>query len=184
MDVNHLKSIAEIYKHNVKELEKVYDTKTNNIDEIIDEICSALKECEKQIEDEHKKVYVTDEYENKVRSFTNTLVYSIIKNGIYKELKDNNYKDKQLQEMQDRLDRMTKEYNRGFPISEDEQKVIDEWKVKHKAEVHSATTSNYRSEFECVCGGNYLYQFIPTSIGVAGVITCSCGAKFEFQHIG
>lgn len=46
MDVNHLKSIAEIYKHNVKELEKVYDTKTNNIDEIIDEICSALKECE------------------------------------------------------------------------------------------------------------------------------------------
>ncbi len=55
MDVNHLKSIAEIYKHNAKELEKVYDTKTNNIDEIIDEICSALKECEKQIEDEHKK---------------------------------------------------------------------------------------------------------------------------------
>ena len=96
MDVNHLKSIAEIYKHNVKELEKVYDTKTNNIDEIIDEICSALKECEKQIEDEHKKVYVTDEYENKVRSFTNTLVYSIIKNGIYKELKDNSSYNKLL----------------------------------------------------------------------------------------
>lgn len=101
-----------------------------------------------------------------------------------KELKDDNYKDKQLQEIQDKLNRMTKEYNRGFPISEDEQKAIDEWKVKHKAEVHSAITSNHRSEFECVCGGNYLYQFIPTSIGVAGVITCSCGAKFEFQHIG
>lgn len=88
------------------------------------------------------------------------------------------------QEIQDKLNRMTKEYNRGFPISEDEQKAIDKWKVKHKAEVHSAVTSNHRSEFECVCGGNYLYQFIPTSIGVAGVITCSCGAKFEFQHIG
>lgn len=55
MDVNDLKLIAALYKHNVKELEKVYDTKTNNIDEIIDEICSVLKECEKQIEDEHKK---------------------------------------------------------------------------------------------------------------------------------
>jgi len=42
MDVNDLKLIAALYKHNVKELEKVYDTKTNNIDEIIDEICSVL----------------------------------------------------------------------------------------------------------------------------------------------
>ncbi len=96
MDVNDLKLIAALYKHNVKELEKVYDTKTNNIDEIIDEICSVLKECEKQIEDEHKKVYVTDEYENEVRSFTNTLVYSIIENGIYKELKDNSSYNKLL----------------------------------------------------------------------------------------
>ena len=43
-----------------------------------------------------KKVYVTDEYENEVRSFTNTLVYSIIENGIYKELKDNSSYNKLL----------------------------------------------------------------------------------------
>lgn len=101
-----------------------------------------------------------------------------------KELKDNNYKDSQLKEMKDRLDRMTKEYNRGFPISEDEQKMIDDWKVKHEAEVHGAITFDQRLKRSGVCGGNYIYKFVPTNIGTSGIIECSCRARFEFRKIG
>lgn len=101
-----------------------------------------------------------------------------------KELKDNNYKDSQLQKMKDRLNRMVKEYNRGFSISDDEQKAIDEWKAKHEAEVHGAVTFDQRLKLSGVCGGNYMYKFVPTSIGTSGIIECSCGAKFEFQKIG
>lgn len=89
-----------------------------------------------------------------------------------KELKYNNYKDAQLQKMKEKLDHMIIAYYRGFPISEDEQKAIDEWKREHETESHET------------CGGNYIYKFVPTSIGVSGIIECRCGAKFEFQEIG
>lgn len=99
-----------------------------------------------------------------------------------KELKNNNYKDSQLQEMKDRLDLMTKEYNRGFPISEDEQKAIDNWKEKHEAEIHGVNTAYKRLSRGGVIGGEYQYVFTPTSIGVIGTIKCKdCGGYFTFQ---
>lgn len=101
-----------------------------------------------------------------------------------KELKDNNYKDSQLKEMKDRFDRMTKEYNRGFPISEDEQKAIDNWKEKHEAEIHGVNTAYKRLSRGGIIGGEYQYVFIPTSIGVIDTIKCGdCGEEFTFQNL-
>lgn len=101
-----------------------------------------------------------------------------------KKLKDEHYKDEEIQTMKYQLDKMKKDYRRGFPISEDEERAIEAWKKKHDEEVHGLKTDSLRMKAEGCCGGRYLYRFVPTSIGVSGKIICSCGAEFEFQEIG
>lgn len=45
-----------------------------------------------------------------------------------KELTDSQYKEKELQKMKAELEKMQREYNRGFPITDDEWKAIETWK--------------------------------------------------------
>lgn len=96
------------------------------------------------------------------------------------KLHDEIYKDNELNKMKTELDNLKKEYYRGFPISEDEQKQIIEWRKKHEAEVHNCYTLDDRLRRGGTVGGGYTYEFIPTSIGIVGIIKCSCGAKFTF----
>ena len=100
-----------------------------------------------------------------------------------KRLKDEAYKDIELNNMKEQLDNMKKDYWRGFPISEQEQEAIEKWKKKHDEEVHGFTTVKLRLKAGGCCGGRYTYRFVPTSIGISGKIICSCGAEFEFQGI-
>ena len=90
-----------------------------------------------------------------------------------KRLKEDHYKDKELSEMKTNLDNIQKDYYRGFPISEDEQKAINDWKKKHNKKAHGINGHI----------GNYTYEFVPTSIGIIGTIKCSCGKNFVFQNI-
>lgn len=101
-----------------------------------------------------------------------------------KRLKEENYKDNELQKIKQQLERMKADYWRGFPITEKEEKAIEEWKKKHEEEVHGLTTDKMRLKAQGVSGGRYSYHFVPTTIGTSGVIRCSCGAEFEFQEIG
>lgn len=48
------------------------------------------------------------------------------------ELKNNAYKDKELTSMRNELNEMKSEYYRGFPISEYEEKKINEWIEQHE----------------------------------------------------
>ena len=66
--------------------------------------------------------------------------------------------------------RLKEDYYRGFPIRKKEKEAINKWKTEH-----------YKT---CNRIGGCSYHFYPTDLGVAGVIQCSCGAKFEFQEIG
>ena len=100
-----------------------------------------------------------------------------------KKLKEDNYKDTELQNIKQQLEKMKKDYWRGFPISEDEEESIEEWKKKHDEKVHGYT-KEMRMKAEGVSGGRYSYRFCPTALGTSGVIRCSCGAEFEFQEIG
>lgn len=93
-----------------------------------------------------------------------------------KALKDEHYKDEELQRLQEELDSLIQAKYRGFPISEEEQKKIKEWQKKHNAEVHGITNVT-------AIGGKYAYEFIPTSIGTFGSVKCVCGAKFDFQEV-
>lgn len=101
-----------------------------------------------------------------------------------KKLKEDHYKDEEIQKMQQKLDKMQKAYYRGFPISEDEEKAIEEWKKKHDAQAHGWRTALMRQKAEGVSGGRYTYVFVPTALGTCGIVKCHCGAEFEFQEIG
>lgn len=97
-----------------------------------------------------------------------------------KRLKDENWKDNELQSMKEQYDKMKEDYYRGFPISEEQDKKIKEWIDKHEKEKHP------RPKWSCprggAIGGCYSYHFVPTSIGTFGTIECTCGEKFEFQE--
>ena len=99
-----------------------------------------------------------------------------------KELTDSQYKDKELQKMKAELEKMQREYNRGFPITDDEWKASETWKEKHDREVHGLTECNER--IGGAIGGRYTFEFIPTTIGIIGTIKCgSCGEKFTFREL-
>lgn len=99
-----------------------------------------------------------------------------------KELTDSQYKDKELQKMKAELEKMQREYNRGFPITDDEWKAIETWKEKHDREVHGLTECNER--VGGAIGGRYTFEFIPCSIGTIGTIKCGkCGEKFIFREL-
>lgn len=100
-----------------------------------------------------------------------------------KRLKNEHYKDDELSEMKDKLDKMQRAYYRSFPISDEEKKKIEEWKDRHDEEVHNAHSLIDKVKLGGCCGGRYTYEFIPMGIGTIGTIKCSCGAEFTFQNM-
>lgn len=101
------------------------------------------------------------------------------------KLKDEVWKDEELQDMKEQLDKMKVNYRRGFNISEKEDIAIREWKKKHEEEVHGLKTSLQKMNAQGASGGRYSYIFYPTAIGCAGVVKCNaCGEEFEFCEIG
>ena len=102
-----------------------------------------------------------------------------------RKLKDEVWKDEELQNIKEQLDKMKSDYNRGFNITEEEDATIKEWKKKHEEEVHGLTTPMARVKTQGASGGRYSYIFYPTAIGCAGVVKCNaCGKEFVFSHIG
>ena len=99
------------------------------------------------------------------------------------ELYDEHYKDHELKQMLDELNKMKDDYYRGFPISEEENKNIKEWIDNHERDVHGCYTLEDKINRGGCCGGTYTYEFVPTSIGTIGTVRCSCGAKFTFQDM-
>lgn len=97
-----------------------------------------------------------------------------------RRLKEEYSKDEEIKKMQQKLDKMKKDYYRGFPITEEQKSKIDAWIKKHDEEVHGIKNDIPMK----TGGGSYSYVFLPTSIGVSGVVECSCGAEFEFQELG
>lgn len=101
-----------------------------------------------------------------------------------KRLREEYSKDEEIQKLQAELKAAKENASRGFIITEEQQEAINEWKRKHEEEMHGLKTLDDKLSNRGAIGGNYQYIFTPTSIGVSGVIRCSCGAEFEFQEIG
>lgn len=86
------------------------------------------------------------------------------------ELKSEHYKDEQLSNMKDKLNRMEKDYYRGFPISEEEEAQINKFQDK------------YRKYYGAI-GGAFTYKFTPTSIGVIGEVIAPNSESFVFKDL-
>lgn len=100
------------------------------------------------------------------------------------KLKDEHYKDEEIQMWKQKYEEAKQELYYGFGISEKEWEKIKEWKRKHEEEAHGIITDRQRLKAGGAIGGRYSYKFVPTSIGTSGTVICSCGAKFEFQELG
>lgn len=83
-------------------------------------------------------------------------------------LRDEHYSEKELAEMSKLLELMRADYLRGFPITEAEEKKINNWILKHDEEVHGNP-----KHYHGASGGGYEYSFHPTGLGTIGY--CICG---------
>ena len=117
------------------------------------------------------------------REFDSQNAHIIYLQNQNKKLKEEHYKDTELQKMKEELERVSADMYRGFPISAEEEKRIKEWQDKHDAEVHGLKTLKERVRAGGCIGGRYSYEFVSTSIGVIGIVKCNCGAKFTFQDL-
>lgn len=123
------------------------------------------------------------------------------------QLKDLHWENELLKEMKADRDLMEANYHRGFPITEHQEKAIQEWEENHWTTQHNAPDNKTRLAKMGAIGGSFYYNFVPTSIGTSGTICCAAcmekarrnsgdnrdrmnelikeyDAEFEFQEIG
>ena len=97
-----------------------------------------------------------------------------------KELKDEHYKDKRLQELTEELNKVRADARRGFLISAKEDEAIAAWKKKHDTERH-----NNPQMYHGCSGGGYTYEFYPSGLGTFYKCVCSsCERKAFLEAAG
>ena len=113
-----------------------------------------------------------------------TLDYAERQEEINEELKAENWKDDRLQEMKKKFDQMLADYCRGFPITEEWEKAISEWKDQHWTNVHNAPSLLSRLNKQGAIGGAFSYHFVPTSVGTSGVCRCDSCYRKMLRELG
>lgn len=89
-------------------------------------------------------------------------------------LKSEAYKDEKLSKMKSEYERMKSAYFRGFPISEEEEKKINDW-IKEICDKYPGNAG--------AIGGRFTYKFTPTGVGTFGTIVDSfSNEKLTFQE--
>ena len=99
------------------------------------------------------------------------------------ELKDAHWKDKRIQFLEEKLDQYA-DYWRGFPITKEQIKAIDEWKDRHWTKQHNAPDILSRLNKQGAIGGAFSYHFVPTSIGTSGVCRCDSCYRRMLNELG
>ena len=83
-------------------------------------------------------------------------------------LKDEHYKDEELKKLQEKIDRLQGDCARGFPITYNEQEVIDELREEHKKKCP-------------YCSFKYIFESYP--IVEFGYLKCDvCGEELKFAE--
>ena len=92
------------------------------------------------------------------------------------KVKSEKYADEELSRMKSEYEKMKSDYYRGFPISEEEGKKINEW-IDQQMTKHPGNGG--------AIGGRFQYVFVPTGVGTAGVVEDTfTNESFRFQEIG
>lgn len=100
-----------------------------------------------------------------------------------KKLKDEHYKDEEIQNLKNQIKKLEQDSRRGFLISEKEWNAIEKWQNEHDTNVHRLDSLDKKLSAGGAIGGRYSYHFVPTSIGTIGTVKCSCGTEFTFQEL-
>lgn len=91
-----------------------------------------------------------------------------------KRLKDEAYQDSELQMMKSKCEAMQEELNRGFPITEDEELMINAWMMNHMRSKHQVVGCS---------NGQFKYEFQKfAEVEVGSVICTECGESFTFRQ--
>ena len=93
-----------------------------------------------------------------------------------KALKDEHYKNNEIQRLKQENDELRESLHRGFEISKSEDAKIIAWQKKHIEEKHGGNS------YAGAIGGRFSYEFTPTGIGTFGTCKCICGDTFDFQE--
>jgi hypothetical protein len=62
-----------------------------------------------------------------------------------------------------------------FSLSDDQEEKLKQWKETHECK--------HRNKSQGAIGGQYTYEFVPTSIGVFCSVKCSCGKSINISDI-
>lgn len=115
-----------------------------------------------------------------IKNFIERLVYKNDKlQSQFNELYDEKWSDKTLQNMQQELNRVKHDAYRGFPITFEENETINKWQERHDTEVH-----NNPKCYHGASGGGYIYEFIPTGLGVISRCICSACKQKALKKVG
>lgn len=91
-----------------------------------------------------------------------------------KRLKDEAYKDSELQMMKSKCKAIKEELNRGFQISEDEELMINAWMTSHVINEHKRFGTR---------NGQFKYEFQDfAEVSVGSVVCTECGESFTFRQ--
>lgn len=91
-----------------------------------------------------------------------------------KRLRDEAYKDSELQMMKRKMQAMQEDLRRGFPISEDEKSTINLWMDSNVVNKHKRF--NYKN-------GQFKYEFQEfAEVEIGSVICTECGDGFTFRQ--
>lgn len=101
---------------------------------------------------------------------------------INKKLKNGIYEKELIKDLEQQIKELKEKPKHAFTYTEDEYLSIQEWMNKHDKEKHWDEKNNCSASAGAI-GGRYIYEFIPTSIGVIGTIKCTCGASFVFTDL-
>lgn len=95
-----------------------------------------------------------------------------------KEMRDELYKDKELRDLRNENNGLKKELKNSFPITDEEQKKIDEWMDEW------FKTKREGNRYMGAIGGGFTYSFMPTGIGILGKVIAPDGKELVFREIG
>lgn len=98
------------------------------------------------------------------------------------ELEDEKFHDKEIEKLQAEIEQLKNKISNGFIISEKDSKTIEDWKMKHLKKKHWDKKRDCCKSFGAI-GGNFTYEFIPTSIGDIITCKCSCGEEITINDL-
>ena len=130
--------------------------------------------------DENKKVVKVETFDDAMNSIK--LRYQSLQDIIEKLLRENQelrsgvFATNYVREALANAEKIRNEYRLGFPMTEEEVQKAEKWMKEHNESAH-------KGESFGAIGGQYTYEFTPTSIGVLCGVRCSCGAHITLTDL-